>query len=373
MNVPSIARCEERATMNAEGVHDGLGELVVDAVSVDGYERVIRGEDARTGLVAYIAVHSTALGPALGGARFYPFDDEDAALTDVLRLAKGMTYKSAVAGNDLGGGKSVAIVEPDAKTPELLRSFGRLVDSLAGSYITAADVGTNSDDLVVVREVTPYVGGLPRSLGGSGDPSPMTAVGVHQAMRAAAAHRLGSNELAGLSFVVVGVGKVGHTLVELLVADGGDVTVADVDEAAVSALVSAYGVSAVSPAEAHAQRCDVFAPCALGAALSSETIPQLGCQIVVGAANNQLATPECARLLAERGILYVPDYLANAGGVINIAEEQGGYDEDRARMRVETIYDRTLDVLRTAEEEHLEPVTAAEAIAMRRLAAANDA
>jgi len=341
-----------------------------DDVMIEGYEQVVRAHDPASGLVAFVAVHSTVLGPALGGARFYPFVDEDAALTDVLRLARGMTYKSAVAGNALGGGKSVAIVDPDRKTHGLLHAFGRLVDHLEGRYVTAPDVGTNTDDMQVVHEVTPYVGGLPVEDGGSGDPSPLTAVGVHQAMRATALHRFGSDDLAGRSVVVVGVGKVGHALVEDLIGAGAHVTVADVDGEALARLEQLFGVKIAAPDVAHTITCDVYAPCALGGVLSPSTIPELGCQVVVGAANNQLATPECAHLLSQRGIVYVPDYLANAGGVINIAEETGGYDPHRARRRVETIYDRTLDVLRTADHEGLDPVAAAEAIAERRLAAA---
>ncbi len=340
-----------------------------DDVAIDGYERVVRTQDPASGLVAFVAVHSTVLGPALGGARFYPFVDEGAALNDVLRLAKAMTYKSAVAGIALGGGKSVAIVDPDHKTADLLRAFGRLVDHLDGRYVTAPDVGTDTDDMHVIAEVTRHVSGRPIEDGGSGDPSPLTAVGVHQAMRAAALHRFGSDDLVGRSVVVVGVGKVGHVLVEQLVEDGAQVTVADVDAEALGRLEELYGVKIAAPDVAHTVTCDVYAPCALGGSLSASTIPQLGCQVVVGAANNQLATPECAHQLAERGVLYVPDYLANAGGVIDIAEEAGGYDPHRARRRVETIYDRTLDVLRTADAEGLDPVAAAEAIADRRLAA----
>ena len=351
---------------------DGNGGVAIDDVAgVEGYEQVVRGEDPASGLVAFVAVHSTVLGPALGGARFYPFPDEASALTDVLRLARGMTYKSAVAGNALGGGKSVAIVD-DArhKTPESLAAFGRVVDHLGGRYITAPDVGTNTDDMHRIRAVTPYVSGLPVEDGGSGDPSPFTAVGVHQAMRAAMLHRFGSDDLAGRTVVVLGVGKVGHPLVELLVGDGAVVTVADVDVEALAALERLHGVKIAAPDVAHTVECDILAPCALGGVLSSITIPELACTVVCGAANNQLATRECAELLSDAGILYVPDYLANAGGVINIAEEAGGYDAQRARKRVETIYDRTLDVLRTAEAEGLGPVAAAEAIAERRLAAA---
>jgi glutamate dehydrogenase/leucine dehydrogenase len=339
-------------------------------IDVDGYEQVVRCEEPSLGLTAIIAIHSTVLGPALGGARFYPFASEQDALVDVLRLARGMTYKSAVAGNDLGGGKSVAIVDGDHKTPDVLRAFGRFVDDLGGRYITAADVGTNTEDMTVIRSSTEHVGGLPIEMGGSGDPSPSTALGVLHAMRAAVGHRFGAPDLAGRHVVVAGVGKVGGTLVADLVESGAAVTVADVNLDAVDALRNKYEIDIVDPERAHVVECDVYAPCALGGALSPTTIPELRCSIVVGAANNQLATPECADLLDARSILYVPDYLANAGGVINIAEERGGYDAARARARVEAIYDRTLDVLETAASEGLEPVMAAQAIADRRLAAA---
>ena len=343
--------------------------MAISDIEVDGYEQVVRFEDAGLGLTAIIAIHSTVLGPALGGARFYPFDTEEAALYDVLRLAKGMTYKSAVAGNDLGGGKSVAIIDGAHKTRDVLRAFGGFVETLGGRYITAADVGTNTDDMTVIREATTHVGGLPIDAGGSGDPSPSTALGVYHAMRAAVRHRFGSAGVDGIHVVVVGVGKVGGPLVGHLLDAGATVTAADVDRDAVGMLEAKYGIGVVSPDEAHTVACDVFAPCALGGSLSPETIPELRCAIVTGAANNQLATPDSADLLDARSILYVPDYLANAGGVINISEERGGYDAERARIRVEAIFDRTADVLDTAAAEGLEPVMAAAAIAERRLAA----
>lgn len=337
-------------------------------IDVDGYERVVRCEAADVGLVAIIAIHSTILGPALGGARFYPFPNEQAALTDVLRLARSMTYKSAVAGNDLGGGKAVAIIDRDHKSADVLHAFGAFVDRLDGQYITAADVGTTTDDMIVIHDATPHVAGLPISMGGSGDPSPMTALGVLHAMQAAVEHRFGSPSLADRHVVVSGVGKVGATLAAELVEAGAMVTVADVNRAAADDLVAKFGVGAVETELAHTVECDVFAPCALGGVLSVATIPQLRCSLVVGAANNQLATTDCGDLLASRDILYVPDYLANAGGVINIAEERGGYDVERARRRVVAIEEHSAEVLHTAVTEGLTPVAAAEAIADRRLA-----
>lgn len=347
----------------------------IQPIEVDGYEHIVRCEEPACDLVAIIAVHSTTLGPALGGARFYPFESEDAALTDVLRLAEGMTYKSAIAGNDLGGGKSVAIVDRAGKTPEVLRAFGRFVHELGGRYITAADFGTNTNDMTVIREMTPYVGGLPTDMGGSGDPSRLTAFGVFHAMRAAAAHRFGSAELARRRVIVSGVGKVGSALVANLVAAGADVTVADINMEITSALRRSHGVEVVDVGDAHLVDTDIYAPCALGGGLSSKTIPELGCEIVVGAANNQLADDHADELLADRGILYVPDYLANGGGVINIAEEQhpSGYDVSRARARVEAIFDRTAQVLQTADEQKITPVAAAARMVESRLANATPA
>lgn len=314
------------------------------------YEEVVYCHDAASGLRAIVAIHSTALGPALGGTRFYPYKSGDDALVDVLRLAKGMTYKSALAGLDLGGGKAVIIGDPTTtKTEALLRAYARFVDSLGGRYLTAEDVGTTQADMDVIYRETPCVTGTSPLLGGSGDPSETTARGVYWAMRATAEHLAAGGDLAGLHVVVSGAGKVGSALVGLLVADGAKVTVADVNRAAVDRLIG-NGVEAIEPAEAHAVPCDIFAPCALGAVLNSRTVPELNCRAVVGAANNQLETESDGDALAARGIVYVPDFVANAGGVINIADELIGYHRERALEAVRRIGDTTSKILTAAAD-----------------------
>lgn len=338
----------------------------------DDFEQVAFCHHGPSGLRAIIAIHSTALGPALGGTRFRPYESEAEAVEDVCRLARGMTYKHAAAGLDQGGGKAVIWGDPRTdKSEALIRAYARFVDGLAGRYITAEDVGTTQADMDLVRRETPYVTGVSISLGGSGDPSPATALGVACAIRAAAGYRWGSDDLAGRHVVISGVGKVGAALVGHLIDTGMRVTIADVNDAALAAVRSVHGdrVDVVEPAKAHMTACDVFAPCALGAVLSEATIPELECDIVAGSANNQLATDADADRLAERGILYVPDYVANAGGVINIAEERGGYDEARARARITTIESTVTSILDLAAAEKLNPAVAADRYAESRIAA----
>lgn len=314
------------------------------------YEEVVYCHDAASGLRAIVAIHSTALGPALGGTRFYPYKSGDDALVDVLRLAKGMTYKSALAGLDLGGGKAVIIGDPaTTKTEALLRAYARFIDSLGGRYLTAEDVGTTQADMDVIYRETPCVTGTSPLLGGSGDPSETTARGVYWAMRATAEHLSAARDLAGLHVVVSGAGKVGSALVGLLTADGAKVTVADVNRAALERLAD-KGVEVVEPVQAHAVPCDIFAPCALGAVLNSRTIPELNCRAVVGAANNQLEAESDGEALARRGIVYVPDFVANAGGVINIADELIGYHRERALESVRRIGDTTSKILAAATD-----------------------
>lgn len=349
------------------------------AAEVDGeaFEQVVFGLDAATGLRAVIAVHSTVLGPALGGTRFNPYPTEADAVRDVCRLARGMTYKHAAAGLDRGGGKAVIWGDPRRdRTDELITAYARFVDRLGGRYLTAEDVGTTQADMDLIQRTTPHVTGVSPELGGSGDPSPATAWGVLWAIRAAAAHRWGRADLAGRRVTVSGVGKVGRALVDHLLDDGARVSIADVRDDAVAAVLDAHGddrVDVVAPLEAHRVRCDVFSPCALGAVLSASTVPELGCEIVAGSANNQLATDEDGDRVAERGVLYVPDYVANAGGVINIAEEPGGYDRDRAWRRIERIADTVTEILGLAEREGLTPAEAADRHAEARIAAARGA
>jgi len=356
---------------------------IMDEVSAgpDGeaaeFEQVVFCQHRPSGLRAVIAIHSTVLGPALGGTRFWPYATEAEAVTDVCRLARGMTYKHAAAGLDQGGGKAVIWGDPRTHRSEaLIRAYGRFVHGLSGRYLTAEDVGTTQADMDLIRRETPFVTGVSPSLGGSGDPSPATAWGVLWAIRAAASVRWGAEELAGRHVVVSGVGKVGSALVGHLLDEGARVTVADVRDDAVRAVLDAHadaaaadGLDVVGAADAHAVEADVFAPCALGAVLDERTIPQLRCEVVAGSANNQLATPEDDDRLAERDILYVPDYVANAGGVINIAEEPAGYDQARAWHRVAGIHETVLAVLERARQEGITPGRAADRHAEARIAA----
>jgi valine dehydrogenase (NAD+) len=336
------------------------------------HEEVVLCSHPETGLRAIVAIHSTVLGPALGGTRFRPYPTDAEALDDVLRLSRAMTYKAAAAGLDMGGGKAVIIGDPAmARTEALIRAYGRYLDGLGGRYLTAEDVGTTSADMDLISEETRFVTGTSEARGGSGDPSPATAFGVLHATRAVASHLWGSESLEGRHVVVTGVGKVGSALVGHLVGDGARVTVADVRQEAVDALVAAHGVASAPAVAAHTLPCDIYAPCALGGVLSAETIPTLRCAAVVGAANNQLADPTCADRLQAARVLYAPDYVVNAGGIINIAQEQvpGGYDRARAYAKVALVADTVRTVLRTAEAEGTTTATAADRLAERRLAA----
>jgi glutamate dehydrogenase/leucine dehydrogenase len=344
---------------------------VLQSMTEGGHELVLHAADASTGLEVIVAVHSTVLGPALGGTRFFPYPTERAALVDVLRLSSGMTLKAAAAGLDLGGGKAVILGDPDHIGSEaLFEAYGRVVDSLGGRYITAEDVGTTVEDMAVVARRTRYVKGLPLDMGGSGDPSPMTARGVQVSMRAVAAHLWNSPSLAGSRIAVQGVGKVGGALVGLLTAEGADVLIADIDRDAVEEVADLTGAKIVPHDDILSTPCDVLAPCALGAVLSRTTIPELRCAAIVGSANNQLATREDAMRLAEAGILYAPDFVANAGGIVNISVElEGvGYTEERAAERVDRIFDRMSEILDVARAGAISPLAAAESLAIQRIA-----
>jgi glutamate dehydrogenase/leucine dehydrogenase len=340
--------------------------------AVEGFEQVAFCHDAATGLRAVIAIHSTVLGPALGGTRFRAYPSEADAVADVCRLARGMTYKHAVSGLDCGGGKAVIVGDPRTQRSEpLLRAYARFVDGLAGRYLTAEDVGTTQADMDLIRRETPHVTGVSESLGGSGDPSPATAWGVLAALRTVGRRTWGTPSLDGRHVVVVGVGKVGRALVAHLVADGAQVTVADVDPEAVEAVVSAHGVDAVDPAKAHGVECDVLSPCALGGVLNARTIPELRCGAVCGSANNQLEEPADGQRLAESGVLFAPDYVVSAGGVINIAEERtgSGYDHDRAWTRIAGIEANLATVLDRADADGFTPEVAADRVAEARIEA----
>ena len=336
-----------------------------------GHEQVVFCQDKPSGLKAIIAIYSTALGPALGGTRFHPYETEAEALHDVLELSRAMAYKNALAGLDLGGGKAVIWGDPDRdKTEPLLRAYGRFVASLGGRYYTACDVGTYVQDMDIVARECPYVTGRSEANGGAGDSSVLTAWGVFQGMRAAAEHVWGGPTLAGRRVGVSGLGKVGKHLVEHLVEDGAEVVGTDVAEPALAWVRRRYPQVDLVADDAALIRSDidVYAPCALGAALDDETVPVLRARIVAGAANNQLAHPGIEKLLEERGILYVPDYVVNAGGVIQVADEIHGFDFARAKQRATAIYDTTREILTLAQRDGIVPAAAADQLAERRMA-----
>ncbi|RKN48256.1 Leu/Phe/Val dehydrogenase [Micromonospora endolithica] len=336
-----------------------------------GHEQVVFCQDKQSGLKAIIGIYSTALGPALGGTRFYPYPSEEAALADVLDLSRGMAYKNALAGLDLGGGKAVIWGDPEqVKGEALLRAYGRFVESLGGRYYTACDVGTYVADMDVVARETRYVTGRSVEHGGAGDSSILTAWGVYQGMRAAAEHVWGAPTLAGKRVGVAGLGKVGKYLVGHLISDGAEVVATDVNPKALQwARATHPQVELVDDAAALvAADIDVYAPCALGGALNDDTVPALLAKVVAGAANNQLAHPGIEKLLADRGILYAPDYVVNAGGVIQVADEIEGFNFERAKLRATRIFDTTREILRLADADGVPPAVAADRLAERRMA-----
>ncbi len=334
----------------------------------DEYETVVHANDPSSGLRCIIAVYSTALGPALGGTRFYPFANEDDALRDVLRLAKAMAYKASAAGLDLGGGKAVIIGDPRKdKTPELLRAYGRAVERVGGAYITTADVGTTSADMDVIAETTRYVTGTSSR---SGDPSRVTAYGVWHGMKAVAQELWGDPSLAGKHVAVQGVGKVGSGVVRHLASEGAQLTIADVDAAAVDALAKETGAEVVPADEILGVPCDILSPCALGAVVNDATLPTIKARAIAGAANNQLERLEHGDALTEAGILYAPDYVINAGGLINVEDELHGYDEQRALAKAAAIGERLRNVFARAKSEGISTATAADRIAGDRIRAA---
>lgn len=343
---------------------------VFETIGTESHESVHFGHDPESGLRAIVAIHSTTLGPSLGGTRFYPYTSEQDALVDVLRLSEGMTYKAACAGLAQGGGKAVIIGNPHTVgSDDLFRAYGRFVDGLAGRYITAEDVGTTVANMEIVSTQTAHVSGLPVESGGSGDPSPATARGVVAAMRAVAVRLWGSDELIGRRVAIKGVGKVGMSLAERLAARGVELVVADVNAAATDHAAKALGATVVSVDEVHKVDCDIFAPCALGADLNPVSIPELSCAAIAGSANNQLLTSADADALAEVGILYAPDFVVNAGGIINIAAEHGGYTTEKAAEMVDRIYDNLGQIFATADRLGIGTERAAVRLADERIAA----
>jgi len=344
---------------------------VFGQVSFDGHEQIVFCNDKDTGLKAIIGIHNTVLGPALGGTRMWNYENEWAALNDVLRLSRGMTFKSAITGLNLGGGKAVIIGDAKKqKTPELMRKFGEFVHSLSGRYITAEDVGMKTEDMDTVREVTPYVTGISQEKGGAGNPSPITAYGVFMGMKAAAQFKYGSDVLEDKKIYVEGIGNVGETLVEYLTQEGADVTIADINQDRLEEVRDKYGATIYGGNDLHSENMDIYAPCAMGATVNDRTINTLKASIIAGAANNQLEDEiRHGALLQQRGIVYAPDFLINAGGIINVYAELEGYDRSEIMRKTENIYTTTIEILNRAQETGVTSHKAALEIAQARIAA----
>lgn len=335
------------------------------------HEQVVFCNDKATGLKSIIAIHSTTLGPALGGTRFYNYQNEADAITDVLRLSRGMTYKNAISGINLGGGKAVIIGDPKGLSNEFLwRRYGKFINSLNGKYYTAEDVGTSIEDMEYVSLETDFVAGKPDFLGGGGDPSPVTAYGVYLGMKAGAKEKFGSEMLAGKKILVEGVGHVGTYLVEHLSKEGANVFITDINENRLKEVSEKYGAKVVALDNAIDLDIDIYAPCALGASVNSDTIPRMKCAVIAGAANNQLKDEKVhSEMLAEKDILYAPDFLINAGGVINCYAEvsMGAYNRNYAFRLTESIFDRTLSIFKQAAESNISTYEAAFVLAQKRI------
>ena len=347
--------------------------MEITEIQVDGYEKVVRCRDQESGLHALIAVHDTTLGPALGGMRMWPYASEDEALFDVLRLSRGMTFKSAVAETGLGGGKSVILGDPKTlKSEALFRAMGKFVDSQGGLYITAEDMNIGIPDLEIVHQETKWVTGLKRSEGSSGNPSPYTADGCLIGLHAVAEELDKNTSLAGKKIVIQGVGAVGGALAILLKGENADVTICDINEDRVKQLQDEYGFDAVADEHHLDVECDIYSPCARGAGINDETIPKLRCRAIAGCANNQMLEAHHAQDVRDRGILYAPDYVINAGGIINVAVEllPGGYDEGVARERIARIYDNLKQVFEISRTDDIATNEAAKRLALKRIEAA---
>lgn len=334
-----------------------------------GFEQLTYCSDPHVGLKAIISMHSTVLGPATGGCRMWAYASEQEALTDVLRLSKGMTYKASVSGLNWGGGKAVIIGDPKTqKTRALLERFGEFVERLGGHYITAKDVGIGAEDLKTVKTKTSHVLGIEGLPGSSGDPSPATSFGVYHGMRACAKFALGQSSLKGMRVALQGLGSVSYYLLEHLMADGAVVIGCDVDDAAIARATAKYGIEIVSPEKIYDVPCDIFAPAALGASINAKTLARLKTKIIAGPANNQLETPEDGDQLKRMGIVYAPDYVINAGGLINIYyEKSGGYDRKKAYQHISGIEKTMTDILSRADAENLPTHLVADRIAEERV------
>jgi leucine dehydrogenase len=334
------------------------------------YEQIIFCHDKNAGLKAIIAIHDTTLGPALGGARMRNYDTEEEALQDALRLAKGMTYKNAAAGLNLGGGKAVILGNPtEDKKEELFRAFGRYVESLNGRYITAEDMGTKEEDMNIIHMETDYVAGISKEDGSSGDPAPVTAYGLYHGIKASAKEAYGDSGLKGKVIAVQGMGNVAYTLCEYLYEEGAKLIVTDVHEERVQMAVEAFDAVAVEPEAIYDVDCDIFCPCAIGAIINEETIPRLKAKVIAGSANNQLKSDADGDLLDEKGIVYAPDYVINSGGVIYVTNALSGYNDERALNKVKTIYNSLEKVFEIAKRDQIPTYQAADRMAEERIAA----
>jgi leucine dehydrogenase len=334
-----------------------------------GHQKLVYCSDPDTGLKAIIAIHDTTLGPALGGTRMQPYKSEAEALHDVLRLSRSMTYKAAITGLNLGGGKAVIIGDSRLhKSEALMRRFGRFIDNLNGSFITAEDVGTNPRDMEYIRMETKHVTGIPESIGGSGDPSPVTARGVFMGIKACLKEHFGNDSLAGKSVAVQGTGQVGENLVGLLRNENAKVYISDINEERLAQVAQKYGATAVSNNSIFDLDIDVYSPCALGATVNTETINRLTCSIIAGSANNQLADEVLhGNMLLEKGIMYAPDYLINAGGLINCYSEIAGFNKKKTLQITENIYEATRRVIQKSKSENIPTHEAANKIAEKRI------
>ncbi len=324
---------------------------VFGQASFDNHEQVVFCNDKDTGLKAIIGIHNTVLGPALGGTRMWKYSNEWEALNDVLRLSRGMTYKSAIAGLNLGGGKAVIIGDAKVdKTPQMIAKFGQYINSLSGKYITAEDVGTTTADMDLIRDNTAFVTGISEARGGSGNPSPVTAYGVYMGMKAAAKFKFGTENLNGKKILVQGIGHVGETLVDYLTKEGALVQISDINAERVQEIAGKYHAQIFSGPDLYSADVDIYAPCALGATINDQTVHSIKAKVIAGAANNQLAIEQIhGQILKDRGIVYAPDFLINAGGIINVYAEIVGYDKAEAMRRTENIFNTTMEILHFAD------------------------
>ncbi|RWR15072.1 Glu/Leu/Phe/Val dehydrogenase [Siminovitchia fortis] len=340
---------------------------IFETMARDDYEQLLFCQDEQSGLKAIIAIHDTTLGPALGGTRMWTYDNEEAAINDALRLAKGMTYKNAAAGLNLGGGKAVIIGDPKKdKNQEMFRAFGRFIQGLNGRYITAEDVGTTVEDMDLIYEETNFVTGS-SAFGSSGNPSPVTAYGCFVGMKAVVKEAFGSDSVEGKTVAVQGVGNVAFELCRHLHEEGARLIVTDINKEAVRRAVEAFDAKAVDPGDIYGVEADIFAPCALGAIINDQTIPQLKAKVIAGSANNQLKEPRHGDIIHEKGIVYAPDYVLNAGGVINVADELHGYNQERALKKVETIYNNVEKVINISKRDRIPTYVAADRMAEERI------